>query len=283
MKPKFACSDFTFPLFDHNKVLSLISMLGFEGADIGLFEGRSHLQPSTEFAAIKKNAKRLKQELENNGLVAADVFLQCNNDFSIYAINQPNKIKRDFAREWYLKTLDYAANLEGRHVTVLPGVDFEKDFEADFALAVEELNWRVERAKDYKITLGFEAHVGSLVQQPKQAERLVKSVKGLTLTLDYTHFIKIGMKEKEYSILMPYASHFHARNAAPGQLQTIFKENKIDYKKVVKSMLETKYKGFIGIEFFWMEWENGNRVDNISETILLKNYIKECWTDLSLT
>jgi sugar phosphate isomerase/epimerase len=281
MKPKFACSDFTFPLLKHNHVLTLISMLGFEGVDIGLFEGRSHLQPSTEFKAIKKNAKRLSQELERNHLVAADVFLQCNNDFSVYAINQPKKERRDLARDWYLKTLDYASNLNAHHVTILPGVAFGKDYEVDFALAAEELLWRVEKAKDYKITLGFEAHVGSLVQEPKKAQRLVKSVKGLTLTLDYTHFIRIGMKEKDYSILMPYASHFHARNAAPGQLQTIFKENKIDYRKVVKSMLETNYKGYVGIEFFWMEWENGNRVDNISETILLKNYIKECWNELS--
>lgn len=281
MKPKFACSDFTFPLLKHNQVLSLISMLEFEGVDIGLFEGRSHLQPSTEFSNTKNNSKKLLKNLELNRLVAADVFLQCDNDFSIYAINQPNKARRDFAREWYLQTLEYAANLGAHHVTVLPGVDFGKDYESDFALAIEELAWRVEKANDYKITLGFEAHVGSLVQQPLQAERLVKSVKGLTLTLDYTHFIKMGMAKKQYSILMPYASHFHARNAAPGQLQTVFKENKIDYKKVVKSMIETKYKGFIGIEFIWMEWENGNRVDNISETILLKNYIKDCWAEFT--
>jgi hypothetical protein len=80
---------------------------------------------------------------------------------------------------------------------------------------------------------------------------------------------------------MPYASHFHARNAAPGQLQTIFKESTIDYKKVVKSMLKNQYKGFIGIEFIWMEWEKGNRVDNVSESILLRNYIRDCWKELS--
>lgn len=281
MNPKFACSDFTFPLLAHNQVLALISMMDFNGVDIGLFEGRSHLQPSSEFADIKKNSKRLLKNLNESGLAVADVFLQCDNDFSRYAINHPEKSRRDFARDWYLKTLEYAANLGAKHVTILPGVDFGKDFEADFALAIEEFSWRVEKARDYKITLGFEAHVGSLVEQPPQAERLVRSVDGLTLTLDYTHFIRLGMAEKEYFILMPYASHFHARNAAPGQLQTIYNENKINYKKVVEDMLKTGYKGFIGIEFIWMEWENGNRVDNVSETILLRNYIKECWEDLS--
>ena len=281
MKPKFACSDFTFPLLAHNQVLKLVSMMDFEGVDIGLFEGRSHLQPSTEFADIAANSQKLKNSLNENNLVAADVFLQCDNDFSIYAINQPDKPKRDFARDWYLKTMEYAANLDAKHVTILPGVDFGQNFEADFALAAEEFAWRVEKAREYGITLGFEAHVGSLVEQPLQAERLVKSVDGLTLTLDYTHFVRMGMEQKDYSILMPYASHFHARNAAPGQLQTIFNENEIDYKAVVQSMLDTDYKGFVGIEFIWMEWENGNRVDNVSETILLRNFIRDNWLELS--
>ena len=281
MKPKFACADFAFPLLKHNDVLALIAMMGFEGVDIGLFEGRSHLQPSSEFKSIKKKTQSLLANLNQNKLVATDIFLQCNNDFSLYAINHPEKERRDFARAWFLKTLEYASYVNSRHVTILPGVSYGKDYEGDFKRAVDELGWRVEKANDYKITLGVEAHIGSLVEKPLQAQRLVKSVKGLTLSLDYTHFVRMGIPEKEYSILMPYASHFHARNAAPGQLQTIFKESTIDYKKVVKSMLKNQYKGFIGIEFIWMEWENGNRVDNVSESILLRNYIRDCWNELS--
>src|ERR1700761_5726305 len=41
-----ACADFTFPLLEHQHVLDLISMLRFDGIDIGLFEGRSHPQPA---------------------------------------------------------------------------------------------------------------------------------------------------------------------------------------------------------------------------------------------
>ncbi len=46
MKLKFSCADSAFPRMEHDKVLSLILMLEIEGVDIGLFEGRSHLQPS---------------------------------------------------------------------------------------------------------------------------------------------------------------------------------------------------------------------------------------------
>ena len=47
MKLRLACADFTFPILPHDQVLQLIAMLGIKGVDIGLFEDRSHLRPST--------------------------------------------------------------------------------------------------------------------------------------------------------------------------------------------------------------------------------------------
>jgi sugar phosphate isomerase/epimerase len=179
---------------------------------------------------------------------------------------------------WYLQMLEYASILGGKHVTILPGVEFKDEtYEDSFKRATEELAWRVEKAKEHGLTLGVEAHVGSLVQQPAQAERLIKSVPGLTLTLDHTHFIRLGVRQQDADTLIKYASHFHARNASPSNVQTVAAENVIDYGRVVQLMKETGYKGYIGVEFFWNEWENGNRVDNVSETILLKRRLEELW------
>jgi len=281
MKPKFACADFTFPLLKHDHTLKLINMMGFEGVDIGLFQDRSHLQPRSEFADLTNNAKKLSKKLEEINLKPADVFLQCDNDFSMYPFNHPEKERRSFAKDWFKKTLEYASLLNGQHVTILPGVEISGDYAKDFDLAVKELSWCVEKAKEYDITLGVEAHVGSLVQQPKQAERLVQSVDGLTLTLDFTHFVRLGVEEGDYLPLLKYARHFHARNASPGDIQVVASENTIDYDKVVRKMIEMNYDDYVGIEFFWSEWENGNRVDNVSESILLKNFICEKWEQYS--
>jgi S1-C subfamily serine protease len=87
--------------------------MGFHGVDIGLFEGRSHLQPSVEFADIHKNARSLFNSLNDSGLKAADVFLQCSTDFSEYAINQPEIKRRLFARDWYIKVI-----LENEEATI---------------------------------------------------------------------------------------------------------------------------------------------------------------------
>ena len=96
---KLACADFTFPLLPHGKVLDLIAALDFDGVDIGLFEGRSHLWPSKEFKNLTKSAKALKKKLDACGLACADVFLQMAPSFVPYAINQPEAARRRKARD----------------------------------------------------------------------------------------------------------------------------------------------------------------------------------------
>ena len=274
MKPRFACADFAFPLLTHGQSLGLISLLGFRGVDLGLFEGRSHLHPSREFASARRSAARLKRELSARGLAAADVFLQMAPDFTPYAINQPQASRRARARDWFLRTLDYADALGCRHVTTLPGVTFGGESRAaSLGRAVEELAWRVAQSRDAGIVFGTEAHVGSIAPTPEAAAELVRRTPGLTLTLDYTHFTRAGIPDRRVEPLVRHASHFHARCARRGRLQCNLSENTIDYPRVVRAMKESGYRGWIGIEYIWIDWEKCNQSDNVSETILLRDLI----------
>lgn len=273
MSHKLACSDFTFPLLAHDQALQLIAMLGFKGVDVGLFEERSHLWPSQEFKDVNTSARRLKKKLDDRGLKAADIFLQMANDFAPYAINHPEVTRRQKARDWFLLTLEYASECDCQHVTTLPGVHFDEEaIDESFARAVGELQWRVEQAQNHDIILGIEAHVGSIVPNPESAERLIKQVPGLTLTLDYTHFTRLGMPDSAVEPLVKYASHFHVRGARQGRLQESFARNTIDYERVFEMMQDNEYKGWIGIEYVWIDWEHCNECDNLSETIQFRDF-----------
>jgi sugar phosphate isomerase/epimerase len=275
MSLRLACADFAFPLLKHEHSLNLVSMLGFDGIDIGLFEGRSHLWPSREFKDIPKSARLLGKKLADRGLEAADVFLQMNADFVPYAINHPESRRRRKARDWYRNSLEYAATLGCKHVTTLPGVTFDDEpRSASLARACDELAWRLELAQESGITFAIEAHVGSIVSRPKSALALLEKVPGLTLTLDYTHFTKLGMPDAEIEALLPHASHFHARGAKKGRLQTSFDKNVIDYKRIVRVLRKNDYQGYMGIEYVWMDWEHCNEVDNVSETILFRDFFR---------
>lgn len=272
---KLACADFTFPLLPHDRVLDLIAMLEFDAVDIGLFEGRSHLWPSNEFKSPVRSGSRLHRKLTERGLKCADVFLQMNPNFIPYAINHPEAARRRRARDWFLKTLDYAAAASAKHVTTLPGVFFEKEARSiSWQRTCDELAWRLAEAKRQGIVFSIEAHVGSIAPDPKTALRLVRDVPGLTLTLDYTHFTRVGLPDRASEPLVAHASHFHARGASKGRLQSAFPHNTIDYARVLRLMRGVKYRGYVGVEYVWIDWEHCNEVDNLSETIQMRDFLR---------
>ena len=282
MKLKLACADFTFPLLPHDDVLTLIASLGIRGVDIGLFEHRSHLQPSDQFKNVGRSARSLKKKLDSRGLKPADVFLQVDNDGRSYAINHPQASRRRKARNWFEKTLDYAAACGAQHVTIGPGVFSNEESRAvSLARGRDELSWRIERASPYCITMGVEPHLGSIAPRPKSALRLMATVPGLTYTLDYGHFTRVGIPDKQIEPLIACASHFHVRGARRGSLQATFDDNTIDFARIVKVMKTTGYNGYLGLEYVWIDWENCNRVDNLSETILMRDYLRSVDSDLT--
>ncbi len=275
MKLKLACADFSFPLLAHDSVLDLIAMLGFEGVDIGLFEGRSHLWPSRVFKKLDQSARELRDKLHDRGLRAADIFLQTAADFVSLAPNHPDAKRRRKARDLYLRTLEFASICECGHVTALPGVHFpEEPRSASLARSCEELAWRAEQAASRKLVFSVEAHVGSIASRPKQASELLKGTLGLTLTLDYTHFTKVGIPDADIEPLVAHASHFHARGACRGRLQASVANNTIDYRRVLKAMQSCGYPGYVGVEYVWIDWEHCNEVDNLSETILMRDFFR---------
>lgn len=275
MKPKLACADFTFPMLRHDDALSLIATLGIRGVDIGLFEDRSHLQPSDQFKNVSRSARALKRKLDSLGLKAADVFLLMANDLASHAINHPQASRRRKARDWFERTLEYAAVCDCKHVTTIPGVFFEGQSKAEsLARARDELAWRLGRAGAYGIILGVEPHIGSIAPRPKSALRLIRTVPGLTYTLDYGHFACQGIPDGQVEPLIAHASHFHVRGACRGSLQASFKDNTIDFERIVKVMNATGYRGYLALEYVWTVWGNCNRVDNLSESILFRDYLR---------
>jgi sugar phosphate isomerase/epimerase len=271
---RLACADFTFPLLPHTQVLKLISMLGFEGVDIGLFEGRTHIQPSHVSDNLPAQAKKLSAEVRGEGLEFADIFYQAS-DFRVTAANDPDPKERQKSRELFQKMLEFTLRCNGPHMTSLPGVEWDGvPHDTSLQRCSEELAWRVEQARQVGVVYSVEAHVGSIVPSPAEARRLLDMTPGLTLTLDYTHFIKIGMSDDDCEALIPFASHFHARGGKLDRIQAAMKENVIDYERVIHAMQRANYPGYVGVENVWQEWEHCDEVDNVSETILMRDRLR---------
>ena len=275
MNLKLAISDYTFPKLEWEQSLRLAHDVGAEAIDLGLFAGRSHLQPEALLVHPSKAAGRVAATVREHDLDIADVFGQPGSVFAEKAVNHPERSESAKAAEFFWRLLEFAARCNVRHLSLLPGIHFDHESAEDsLKRAAQELAWRAEAAAKIGITLGVEAHVGSIVPIPRLATRLIELTPGLTLTLDYTHFTYAGVPDDEIEPLLKFTSHFHARGACKGKLQASSSENTIDYPRVLQAMKREGYDRYIALEYVWTEWMRCNEVDNLTETILLRDVLR---------
>ncbi len=272
---RFATADYSFPLLSWEKSLRLARDLGMTGIDLSLFQDRSQLKPEEVLANPSAAGARARAAVEASGLTVADVFGIPGKDFVDRCPNHPDAAIRRESREYFRRLVDFAVACKSAHLTALPGMAFvSEDFASSFARCIEELSWRVDSARQAGLEFAVEGHTGSIISDPAQAERLVRSVPGLTLTLDLGHWIAQGYKQAEANPLIDYASHVHARCARPGRLQAPLKTNTIDFEDLVTRLAARHYAGWYAIEYVWIDWEHCNEVDNVSETILLREVLE---------
>ncbi|MGH9453452.1 MAG: sugar phosphate isomerase/epimerase family protein [Terriglobia bacterium] len=275
MDLKFAISDYTFPKLEWEQALRLGRDIGMEAIDVGLFAGRSHLRPEDLFSRPAESAARVIKALREHDLEIADVFGQPGTVFEEKAPNHPDPDERKKATEFYWRLLEFAARCNAKHMSLLPGVHFEQEkYEDSLKRCADELTWRVEAASRLGIVFAVELHLGSIAPTPSQARRLLELVPGLTLTLDYTHFTFQGIPDAEIEPLLRFTSHFHARGACKNKLQTSSRENTIDYARIIRAMGKMGYAGYVVLEYVWTEWMRCNEVDNLTETILLRDLLR---------
>lgn len=277
--PEFSCADFSFPLLKRRQALQLLNILEFRWVDIGLFERNPSYLPSALMAAANRFTQEVHDDLEKSGLCAADVFLQIGREPAESSANDPSLATRDRNREVFLRSLDFTVALNCKHITGLPGVP-HGHVERDFAVAAEEAAWRLARCRDAGVIYGIEPHIGSICPDTHSARRLIAAVDGLTLTLDYGHFVWAGEESARVHALLPSASHLHARGGTRGRLQTSVSENTIDFGGMMAGLVGLDYRSTIALEYVWIDWEGCNRTDNVSETILLREHLRTIAAEL---
>ena len=140
---RYSCADFTFPLLPHGKVLQLLRLLDFNTVDLGIFAGRSHIQPKDIVPDVAAAVRHTRESLDSHGLEVSDVFLQTGEDPHVKAANTPDAMVRKENREVFEAVLGYCSGLRCRHMTGLPGVRHAGvTEELDWERAIAEAHWR---------------------------------------------------------------------------------------------------------------------------------------------
>ena len=272
---KLACADFTWPLLPHERVIELICVLEIEGVDLGLFGNGWHVRPEVVRQDIPMWSGVLMERLDRAGLEIADFFLHPWSDPQVMAMNNPDPKQTEDSRALFSDMLEMARRLEANGITTLPGVPFDgQDWDDAMSRSSEELQWRVDQAGGHGIELSVEGHIGSIVDTPEKLMQLVDRTPGLKITLDYGHFTYAGIPDSEVEPLIEHSRHFHCRGSAEGRLQTSFRDNKIDFRRIIERMREVGYPGYIAIEYVYTSWLGANRCENLTEIILFRDFAR---------
>ena len=272
---RFSCADFTFPVLERSAALKLVKLLGFDHVDIGLFARSTHFSPIDLEAAPKSYTAQVLQDLDGAELRASDVFVQIGVDPSERAANDPSSDVRINNREVFSRALEFCVAVGCDHLTGLPGVFHPMSpRQRDIEIAVEETAQRMRECASAGVQYAIEPHVGSICGEVESARAFLRRVHGLTLTLDYGHFIMAGENSALVHGLLPFASHIHVRGGAPDRLQTSVEENTIDFAGMLTGLKQLRFDGFLALEYVWVDWNGCNRTDNISETVLLRRALE---------
>jgi sugar phosphate isomerase/epimerase len=272
---RFSCADFTFPVLERSAALKLVKLLGFDHVDIGLFARSTHFSPIDFEAAPQSYTAQVLQDLDDAELRASDVFVQIGVDPSERAANDPSSAIRINNREVFSRALEFCVAVGCNHLTGLPGVFHPMSpRQKDIEIAVEETAQRMRECASGGVQYAIEPHVGSICGEVESARAFLRRVHGLTLTLDYGHFVMAGESSALVHELLPFASHIHVRGGAPGRLQTSVQENTIDFAGMLSGLKQLGFDGFLALEYVWVDWNGCNRADNISETVLLRRALQ---------
>jgi sugar phosphate isomerase/epimerase len=273
---QLACADFAFPLLPHLVALDVVAALGFQGVDVGFFEGRSHVQPSAALRRPAAAARALRTACEDRGLAIADLFLIPGASLLDLSPNHPEPAIRTKSRDRFERSLAFAQACGAGHFTTIPGMPWPGETRSrSFARCVDEMAWRCDRAAAAGMPFCIEPHVTSIVEKPTQVLALIAEVPSLRIALDPGQFAIQGAGSADFMPLIPFTIHAHARGGCQGNIQAVAAENTIDFPSLVAALNDHGYTGWICLEYVWVADGHCNRVDNLSETILLRDVLRK--------
>lgn len=273
--PSISCADFTFPVPDRATALKLIKLLGFRFVDIGLFARNAHFSPGELLSRRNPFIEDVRRDLAAGELEVSDVFLQIGTEPSVSSANDPDADVRARNQVVFQHAVEFCVAIGCGHMTGLPGIEHDRlPAESSFALAAEAAHWRTRLCAEAGVIYSIEPHIGSICQDVASTQRLLAAVAGLTLTLDYGHFVAAGEQSSRVDVLLSSATHIHVRGGAPGRLQTSVRDNAIDFSAMMTALKRMHYDGFLALEYVWSDWMDCNRTDNVSETLLLRRTLE---------
>ncbi len=249
------------------EALGTAARMGFRNVDVG-----SGVHLDTERAAAHPNeaAEYVRGLLQFYSLNLTDLYLM------LPYINAPDPAKREEQVVLFRQLLPFALALGTPGLTISPGIQHSDGADHSLARSIPVLLEIVQAAADSDLRISYEPHMDSSVISPEQALLVVEAVPGLSITLDYAHFIVQGYTLEDLQPLLQHTSHVQIRQAVKGRLQTPHEQGRIDFDVLIHDLAKEDYHGVLCVEYMTtVGWHGMMPVNVVKETIKTRDALKK--------
>jgi sugar phosphate isomerase/epimerase len=211
----------------------------------------------------------ITQLLEHFELALSDLYIM------LPFANAPDPVQREAQLALFEALVPFAVTLGTPGITVSPGIIHKDGPEHSLARAVPALLRMARAVEDTDLRLSFEPHLDSVTERPEQALLLLEAVPGLSVTLDYAHFVCQGVVRREVAPLLEHVAHVQVRQAKRGALQTTHDEGTINLPEMVEDLHQVGYRGVVCVEYMTtFGWHNMRRVSISRETVRTRDALR---------
>jgi sugar phosphate isomerase/epimerase len=257
---RIACHAWAYNNLSLEDAVGTIARLGFRYVDLG---SGPHLEVGRAAAYPEAEAANILRLLERFELTITDLYLM------LPYTNAPDPSQR-------------ALGTPG--VTISAGIVHKDGLDHSLARAVPALLRMLQAAEDTDLRISFEPHMDSVAEKPENALLLLEAVPGLSVTLDYAHFVCQGIVRREIEPLMEHVAHVHVRQARRGILQTPHDEGTINIQELLQDLYHVSYRGALTVEYMTtFGWHGMKEVSISNETVRTRDALRAARARLEIS
>ena len=250
------------------EAMAISKALGINALDLGYFYG-----PALDKAAVLAEPARMAERTLTLGVAFPCFYHLFGNTLAERNLADPahrTANERDFA-----KVAAFCGGAGIETVFVLPGICNPGQGRAEaLRESAESLRRLLPIAQEAGLRLTVEPHVHSYLESPPMTLDLLHRVPGLSLTLDYAHFVCLGWRQDEIDSLAPHAAHVHLRQARPGVLQAKLAEGTINMPAQLAALRNAGFEGHVALEVVHQDYMGTLYDDVLTETIALRDVVR---------
>lgn len=266
MSLQIACHAWAYNNLSLEEAVGTIARLGFRYIDLG---SGPHLNVDRAAAYPEAEAVAILRLLERFNLTLTDLYLM------LPYTNSPDPAQREAELTLFERLIPFAVALGTPGITISPGIVQKDGPDHSLARAVPALLRMLQAAEDSDLRVSFEPHMDSVAQKPEQALLLLESVPGLSVTLDYSHFVFQGVVRREVEPLLEHVAHVQIRQAKRGCLQTAFDDGTLNLQQLLDDLHGHDYRGALTVEYMTtFGWHGMKQVSISKETVRTRDALR---------